>query len=65
MLKMVKTEQRASERDANENVRVCDIAGTSERLGARVIRVITTQLHYLINPGGRGSRQSSQAVIVP
>lgn len=52
--------ERASERRGTKNARgrECDITGVSKRLGARVIRVIAVQLHYLINPGGRNSRQS-------
>lgn len=51
--------KRANETRETENARGCvnDIAGMSKRLGARVIWVITAQLHYLINPGGRSSRQ--------
>jgi len=51
--------KRVNETEETENARGCvnDIAGMSKRLGARVIWVITAQLHYLINPGGRSSRQ--------
>lgn len=48
----------ASERRENARRHKYDITGVSKRLGARVIRVIAAQLHYLINPGGRNSRQS-------
>lgn len=49
-----------------ENARGCvnGIAGMSKRLGARVIWVITVQLHYLINLGAAASCRDVAAVIV-
>lgn len=52
------------EREGPAAWRVRRGGGVGKRLGARVIRVIAGQLHYLINLGGRTSQSPSAAVSV-